>query len=299
MRAVPQPRDGDVTESIRSRGRAWRGVASLTFVLIGVAATAALAATVTQAPSISGEPAPGSVLEASQGSWTPSDAAASYDWLRCDASGTETSCAAISGACGRRYKVRTADEGHTLRVRLTVTESSGATAAALSAPSALVEPRPYLPFVGPSDTCTQVTPTGPGQGTFTSGTQTGGATEPSPTTSLPFIDPFPVIRISGRFKGTRTTLRRVTVRTPHGTRIQIRCRGRGCPYRRKATAVRLVRVRSLQRTYRPRATIEIRVTQPGKIGKYTRVRTRKGKAPVRLDRCLMPGETRPARCPTA
>jgi hypothetical protein len=108
-----------------------------------------------------------------------------------------------------------------------------------------------------------------------------------------------VIRIAGRFKGSRTTLRRVTVRTPHGTRIQIRCRGRGCPYRRKATTVKLVRVRSLQRTYRPRATIEIRVTQPGKIGNYTRVRTRKGKAPLRLDRCLMPGRTRPARCPTA
>ena len=45
--------------------------------------------------------------------------------------------------------------------------------------------------------------------------------------------------------------------------------------------MKLVRVRSLQRTYRPRATIEIRVTQPRKIGKYTRVKTRRGKAPLR------------------
>ena len=44
--------------------------------------------------------------------------------------------------------------------------------------------------------------------------------------------------------------------------------------------MKLVRVRSLQRTYRPKATIEIRVTQPRKIGKYTRVRTRRGKAPA-------------------
>ena len=58
-------------------------------------------------------------------------------------------------------------------------------------------------------------------------------------------------------------------------------------------------MRALQRTYRPKATIEIRVTQPRKIGKYTRVKTRKGKAPLRIDRCLMPGKTRPVRCPTA
>ncbi len=31
----------------------------------------------------------------------------------------------ITGACGRDYKVRKADEGHTLRVRLTATESGG------------------------------------------------------------------------------------------------------------------------------------------------------------------------------
>ena len=63
--------------------------------------------------------------------------------------------------------------------------------------------------------------------------------------------------------------------------------------------MKLVRVRTLQRVYQPKATIEIRVTQARKIGKYTRLRTRRGKAPLRLDRCLMPGKTRPVRCPTA
>jgi hypothetical protein len=29
------------------------------------------------------------------------------------------------------------------------------------------------------------------------------------------------------------------------------------------------------------------------------VRTRRGKAPSRIDRCLMPGKTKPVRCPTA
>ena len=116
---------------------------------------------------------------------------------------------------------------------------------------------------------------------------------------LDFIDPFPIIRISGRFKGRRTKLTRVTVNAPRGARIRIACKGRGCPYRRRAVAVKLLRIRSLQRSYRPRATIEIRVTQRRRIGKYTRIRTRRGKAPVRIDRCLMPGKTKPVRCPTA
>ena len=124
-----------------------------------------------------------------------------------------------------------------------------------------------------------MTPTGPGQGTFTAGGQSGPGTTPAPDTSLAFIAPFPLVRISGRFARRRTRLTRVTVHAPARCPHPVRCNGRGCPYRRKAVAVKLVRVRSLQRSYRPRATIEIRVTQTRRIGKYTRIRTRRGKAP--------------------
>jgi hypothetical protein len=276
--------------------RPWRDVVIITLALLAFAAAPALGARVTQAPTVSGNPASGNALLASIGAWTPAGATATYGWLRCGGSGA--ACAPISGACGRRYKVRTADEGHTLRVRLTVTDSAGP-GSADSAPTAKVEPDAYRPFVNASDTCTQVTPTGPGQGTFTSGEQTGSGTVPPPETSLAFIDPFPVVRFSGRFTRKRTKLTRVFVNAPSGTRIRVSCAGRGCPYRRKAVAVKLVRIRKLQRSYRPNSTIEIRVTQPQKIGKYTRVKTRKGKAPLRIDRCLMPASTRPVPCPTA
>ena len=95
----------------------------VTIALLGFAAAPALGATVTQAPTISGDSAqlaPGTKLTASTGSWTPASASATYDWLRCDRPGT--TCMPISGACGRRYTVRGDDVGHTLRVRLTVTE---------------------------------------------------------------------------------------------------------------------------------------------------------------------------------
>lgn len=278
---------------VPTRPRPWRIVVIIVVAVLGVAAPSALGATVTVPPAITG-PSSESTLTASTGEWTPADATASYDWLRCDASGA--GCVGISDACGRLYYIQPADPGRTLRVRLTVTESNG------SADSAVSDAIAISPYVFPSNrdnTCVQVTPTGPGAGTFTSGSETGAGTTPSPNTSLPFIDPFPVVRIAGRFKGKRTTLRQVMVTAPPGARIRVNCTGRGCPYRRKAIAVKLVRVRALQRTYRPRATIEIRVTQPKKIGKYTKVTTRRGKAPLRVDRCLMPGRTRPVKCPTA
>ncbi len=279
--------------------RPWREVVIISTALFALAAAPALGGTVTQAPTISGDPTPGSQLTASPGAWTPASATATYDWLRCNASGA--GCRPISGSCDRRYAVRDPDVGYTLRVRLTVTETGRSPTSGSSEPTAIVVNNPYsIPTAGDSgETCVDVTPTGPGQGTFTSGGQTGPGTTPAPDTSLKFIAPFPVVRISGRFTRDRTKLTRVTVNAPRGARIGVDCKGRGCPYRRKAIAVKLVRVRALQRSYRPGATIEIRVTQPQKIGKYTHVRTRRGKPPVRLDRCLMPGSTRPVKCPTA
>jgi hypothetical protein len=289
-------------EHKRARGRCSGTLITIMILAVGAAASTAFAATVTQAPTISGQPAdpatftPGVELSASAGAWTPASADATYDWLRCNSSGT--GCQGISGACGRSYTVRLADEGQTLRVRLTATESENQTDSADSAPTGVVAHGAYFlpPEVEP-DTCTKVTTTGSGKGTFISGTQVGAGSEPSADTNLPFIKPFPVIRIKGRFKGKLTTVTRVTVRTPRGTRIRIRCSGKGCAFKRKAVAARLIGLRSLRRTYRPKARIEIQVTKAGKIGKYMSVRTRRGKAPVRVDRCLMPGKTKPVRCP--
>ena len=279
--------------------RTLEAVIAVSIALLVSAAPPALGATVTEAPTISGDPTPGSELTASTGGWTPASATPSYDWLRCSPAGA--GCRPVPGSCERSYTVRDADLGHTLRVRLSVSEPGQPRTFGVSGPTEVVITKPYsIPTSGDAGrTCVDVTPTGPSQGTFTSGGPSGPGTAPSPTTSLAFIDPFPVVRISGRFTRKRTKLTRVTVNAPRGTRIRVNCKGRGCPYRRKAIAVKLVRIPKLQRSYRPNATIEIRVTQPRKIGKYTRVKTRRGKAPLRIDRCLKPNSTRPVRCPTA
>jgi hypothetical protein len=59
-------------------------------------------------------------------------------------------------------------------------------------------------------------------------------------------------------------------------------------------------VRIFRRQYlRAGVRLEVFVTKRGMIGKYTRFRIRRGKAPARLDRCLVPGVKKPVRCSPA
>jgi hypothetical protein len=113
---------------------------------------------------------------------------------------------------------------------------------------------------------------------------------------LEFLNPFPVVRLVGRATRTGARIRRLTVQTPAGARVQVRCRGRGCPPRAQAKVAGLLRFKSFERRLRARAVLEIRVTKPEMIGKYTRFRIRKGRQPRRSDRCLVPGTTRPTPC---
>ena len=114
------------------------------------------------------------------------------------------------------------------------------------------------------------------------------------------ISPFPVVRVVGSFGARGIRIEQLLVRAPDGARVEIRCRGRGCPFKRLIRRPRpqTVRVRRFARKIlRPGSVVQVSVTRAGEIGKYTRLRVRKGKPPVRVDRCLMPGSRRPVRCP--
>ena len=63
-------------------------------------------------------------------------------------------------------------------------------------------------------------------------------------------------------------------------------------------AGRRVRLRKGELLYRAGAILEIRVTGRARIGKFTRLRIRRGRAPARLDRCLAPGAHGPAPAPS-
>jgi len=135
----------------------------------------------------------------------------------------------------------------------------------------------------------------------------------SPPALATVLSPFPVVRIVGRLTRTGARIYRFSVRAPRGVRVRVACRGADCPTPLGArgarastwsagTLVRSSRPVSFRRLRRPlRAGVLLRVwvTSPDKIGKYTRVKIRKGKFPARRDLCLPPTTGRPIGCPTS
>jgi PKD repeat protein len=131
------------------------------------------------------------------------------------------------------------------------------------------------------------------------------APAPSSTRSL-LITPFPVVRIRGLTYRGSVRISLLKVEAPPGATIRVRCRGRSCTAKQQHGDLRVkvarkpVRLRSLERrSLRPGTIIEVFVTAPKRIGKYTRFRVRPDAAPARTDLCLQPGRQVPTACPAA
>jgi hypothetical protein len=122
--------------------------------------------------------------------------------------------------------------------------------------------------------------------------------------------PFPILNVgvSGFFSVFKrhAIFTALSVRNaPAGTTVRMRCRGgrdRGCPFRTHTRRVRRAtrQVNLLQPVKRARlrrgVVFELRVTKAGFVGKLTRWKIRPPRVPMRTDRCLPPGATRPTRC---
>lgn len=127
----------------------------------------------------------------------------------------------------------------------------------------------------------------------------------SPTASL--MQPFPVVRIAGTDTAAGVKLRLLRVQqTPAGALITVRCKGRGCPIRSASRVavstkrgVAPVEFRRFERSLRFGVTLEILVSKPGEIGKYTRFAIRRGKLPERVDMCLDAAGAKPLACPSS
>ena len=114
------------------------------------------------------------------------------------------------------------------------------------------------------------------------------------------LQPFPTVRIVGRFVRGGIRLSILRVKAPAEARIKVNCRGRGCPVkaqRRTATAS-AVRFRAFQRFLRTGVSLTVRVSKDAKIGAYTSFAVRRGKLPVRSDACLDPAGVKPIPCPS-
>jgi hypothetical protein len=243
----------------------------------GEAAPAAAPRVNMMLPSVFGEAIVGQMLVGFPGVWSGAfPLELESQWRRCPVAGP---CGDIPGASSSVYTVTPADSGHRIQLRVTA-RSGDATEVRDSEPTEQV----------------------PGASTA------GGASDtPSPAPApaaqrARLIEPFPEVRIRGRFtmRWTRFTL--VTVRAPIEAAIAMTCTGRGCPFRdrvRTVTGRTLVRIRALERRFAPGAAIVLRVTSRDRIGKATRIAIRRGRRPGRWDGCVLPGSTDPVACPLA
>jgi len=88
-------------------------------------------------PAISGTAKVGQMLGSTAGTWSGSTPMSyAYQWRRCDSTGA--ACANIAGATSTTYTLVTADQGQTVRARVTATNGAGS-ASANSAASAAVQ----------------------------------------------------------------------------------------------------------------------------------------------------------------
>ena len=148
------------------------------------------------------------------------------------------------------------------------------------------------------------------------GSTTGPSVTPSPPGSTPvqapkdsasslrrlsLLSPFPIIRIRGLIYRRWVQITLLTIEAPKGATVKVVCHGRGCSKKKLTRHVRFakqpVRFRSLERRLHGGSLIEVFVTAPRRIGKYTSFRIRADAAPARTDLCLRPGKSKPVRCP--
>jgi len=74
-------------------------------------------------PAISGPTFSGQTLTADPGTWTNNPTTYAYQWRRCDTDAAN--CQAIHGATSQTYQLAAADEGNTIRVRVTASNAGG------------------------------------------------------------------------------------------------------------------------------------------------------------------------------
>jgi hypothetical protein len=134
------------------------------------------------------------------------------------------------------------------------------------------------------------------------------ATETITVKSSPLIlmQPFPIVRIAGSETRSGAHISLLSAEAPPGSRITVRCKGRGCPVKsanRVAVSSKAgpipVSFRAFERSLRSGVTLEVLVYKSGEIGKYTRFVVRRGRLPQRSDMCLDPARLKPLVCPSS
>jgi hypothetical protein len=125
---------------------------------------------------------------------------------------------------------------------------------------------------------------------------------------VPLMQPFPVVHMAGSYFATGAKITVLSVLAPVGAKVAITCRGPHCPTKSLAftatagaknkSGTVLITFKRFERSLRGGVVLEIWVSKPGEIGKFTRFTIRRGKSPSRVDECLNPAGTVPLVCPS-
>jgi hypothetical protein len=169
-------RHGKLPVRTRINALALVAIAALVVVSAAMAATSrsAVKPSNNTPPTISGDTSVGSTLTANPGTWDGSSPLTfQYQWLVCDGNGG--ACGNISGETDKTYKVRTADQGNTIKVRVIASNSEGSDTAT-SAASAKVT---AATSTTPATTTTTATPAANGCPKTTSASQAVSVTDVS------------------------------------------------------------------------------------------------------------------------
>ena len=122
------------------------------------------------------------------------------------------------------------------------------------------------------------------------------------------MQPFPVVRMAGSEYPFGVKIRVLTVQAPAGARVTVSCHGPGCPAKAddviatqdigKVGPVTIVFGR-FERSLHAGARLQVRISEPGLIGKYTSFLIRHDRLPLRVDSCLSTAGLQPITCPSS
>ncbi|MDA0183794.1 putative metal-binding motif-containing protein [Solirubrobacter phytolaccae] len=115
------------------------------------------------------------------------------------------------------------------------------------------------------------------------------------------LAPFPraaaVLTAGGDATATKTTFRSFVVTgITAGAKVELRCSGRSCPFKRRVLKVRKARASAKRFSAKPGAKVEVWVTAPRTIGKVMRLPIVRNRFPTMKTLCVEPGAKQPKRC---
>jgi len=90
-------------------------------------------------------------------------------------------------------------------------------------------------------------------------------------------------------------------KVPRGGKVEVRCRGGGCPFRTRVVALRANGTADATRAFarrrlRPGTVVEARISASGFTGKVVRFTIRRSRSPRTALLCLPPGAFAPRAC---